>query len=243
VISSNLQKHYRQYLPDSDILVNPILVSEDSHQKIDWPSYHATEHRLKDLYKGKRLLVYSGSFGEKDGIFVLIEALGRIIRQYPEAFMVMTGRNDNEQLMEEVRKHISRLKLQDNTRMVGFVNADELLCYNSMADVLFVCRSNSAFANHGFPWKLGEYCMTSKPVIATDVSDIRMYFTDNLDLFIVEPDNPDAIAGKVLEIFGHYQHALDVARLGKMAALTNFGYFQKAGEVVKFIHPKQSNNS
>lgn len=240
VISSNLQRHYKQYLPERKILISPILVSENSHRKIDWHSYLGTEKKIKETYKNNKLLVYSGSFSEKDGLHVLIDAIAKVKMKFPATIMVMTGRNDNEQLMTEVENHIQRLDLRDNTFMAGFVNAEELLCYNSLADILFVCRSNSPFANHGFPWKLGEYCMTSKPIIATDVGDISKYFTDNENLFIVEPGNADAIAGKVIEIFENYEHAVKVANRGKVNALHNFGYYEKASDIAKFIHNTQS---
>jgi glycosyltransferase involved in cell wall biosynthesis len=224
VISSNLKKYYLKYLPESKILINPILVSEATHKTVSSQSVEIVKQRLQASLKGKRLLVYSGSFGEKDGIFYLIDAFAEVVKTYPDTVFVMTGKNANEAFMTEIKNYIQRLGLQDKIQLVGFINADELLCYNMLADILLACRSNSAFANHGFPWKLGEYCMTERPVIATNVSDIEKYFVNNENLFIVEPNNPAAIAEKVKYVFNDYQHALK-----------EFGYFEKAKDVIDFI--------
>ena len=235
VISFNLKKHYLKYLPESKILINPILVSEKIHKSINKQSIDIVQERLQAAFKDKRLLVYGGSFGEKDGLFYLIEAFAEIVKKYPDTVFVMTGKNDNELIMNKITEYINNCSLKEQIQLVGFVNSDELLSYNYMADVLFVCRTNSPYANHGFPWKLGEYCMTGRPIIATRVSDIEQYFKDNADLFIVEPNNSKAIAEKIAFIFDNYDKALIVAKKGKETALKCFGYQEKTREIIEFI--------
>jgi glycosyltransferase involved in cell wall biosynthesis len=235
VISSNLKKHYLKYLPESKILINPILVSEEIHKSINTQSIDIVKVRLQATFKNKRLLVYSGSFGEQDGLFYLIEAFAEIVKKYPDTVLIMTGKNANEIIMNKVRNYIRQYHLEDNIQLTGFVNFDELIAYQTMADILLVCRSNSPFANHGFPWKLGEYCMTAKPIIATRVSDIEEYFINNESLFIVEPDNPKAIAEKVNYIFEDYEHALSIAKKSKEIALKEFGYLKRVKEFIAFI--------
>jgi glycosyltransferase involved in cell wall biosynthesis len=234
VISSSLKKHYLKYLPESKILINPILVSESIHNGINLQSVDAVKEKMQQTFKGKRLLVYSGSFGEKDGIFYLIDAFSEIIKTYPDTVFVMTGKNHSEAFMDKIKTYIKDRHLEEKIQLPGFVNADELLCYNMLADILLACRSNSPFANHGFPWKLGEYCMTERPVIATRVSDIDDYFVNDESLFIVAPNNPAAIAEKVKYIFSDYTNALAVAKKGKAVALKEFGYLEKAADVINF---------
>ncbi len=239
VISSGLKQHYLKYLPESKILINPILVSEDSHKSINRESFEIVKAKLAATFKGKRLLVYSGSFAEKDGLFYLIEAFAETVKKYPDTVFVMTGKSPSEVLMNKVRNHIKEYNLEDKIQLVGFVNSDELLSYNTLADILFVCRSNSPFANHGFPWKLGEYCMTAKPIIATRVGDIEDYFVDGESLFVVEPNNPKAIAQKIAYIFDNYEQALLVGKKSRVAALQEFGYLEKSKEVITFRKQNQ----
>jgi glycosyltransferase involved in cell wall biosynthesis len=58
--------------------------------------------KLVGKVKGKRLLVYSGSFGEKDGVYYLIDAFNEIVKKYPDTLFVMTGKNDNELIMNKI---------------------------------------------------------------------------------------------------------------------------------------------
>ncbi len=235
VISDNLKTFYKKSISESKILINPILVSDNIFKTIDRNEYETTKKNLEKTYAGKRILVYSGTFGEKDGLYYLVEAFAEVVKTYPDTVFIMTGKGFGDDLMNRIKKHIKDHGVEDKVNMVGFVNAVELLCYNTMANVLFVCRSNSPYANHGFPWKLGEYCMTEKPIIATRVSDIADYFVDNESLFIVEPNNPQAIAEKTKYIFEHYEAALEVGKKSKAVALKTFNYFEKATEVANFI--------
>jgi glycosyltransferase involved in cell wall biosynthesis len=152
----------------------------------------------------------------------------------------MTGKNQNELIMNKIIEYRDKCPQKEKIQLVGFVNSEELLSYNSLADVLFVCRTNSPYANHGFPWKLGEYCMTSKPIIASRVGDIELYFKDNETLFIVEPNNSKAIADKISYVFDNYDKALLVAKNGKVNAMNCFGYLERTKDIISFI--KKNNN-
>lgn len=235
VISTNLKNYYLNYLPERKILINPILVSENTHRTVDTASVQIIKEKIQNKLQGKRLLVYSGSFGEKDGIFYLVDAFAEVVKTHPDTVFVMTGKNANTTFMDLINNYIKQKGLEEKIQLVGFINADELLCYNMLADILLACRSNSAFANYGFPWKLGEYCMTGRPIIATKVSDIENYFINNENLFIVEPNNPSAIAEKISYIFNNYENALQVAQNGKKTAQDKFGYLAKSKELVDFI--------
>jgi glycosyltransferase involved in cell wall biosynthesis len=240
VISSFLKNHYLNSLPESKILINPILVSHNTFKTIKTDDIDLIKNKLVEKIKGNRLLVYSGSFGEKDGVYFLIDAFNELVKTYPDTLFIMTGKNQNELIMNKVVEYRNRCPQKEKIQLVGFVNSEELLCYNSLADVLFVCRSNSPYANHGFPWKLGEYCMTSRPIIASRVGDIELYFKDNESLFIVEPNNSKAIAEKISYIFDNYNKALLVAEKGKDRALKCFGYLERTKDIISFI--KRNNN-
>jgi len=240
VISSYLKKHYLKYLMEDKILISPILVSQNMQNTTMRNTKYIAKEKLDLKCNCKYLLVYSGSYGEKDGIFYLIDAFAKVVKKYPDTLFIMTGKNDSKIIMSSVESYIHLHNLQDYMQLVGFVNSEELFYYNHFADILFACRTNSPFANHGFPWKLGEYCMTCKPIIATKVSDIELYFKDNDDLLIVEPSNSKAIADKIDFVLSNYDEALVIANKGKETALKNFGYLEKTREIIDFI--KVNNN-
>jgi glycosyltransferase involved in cell wall biosynthesis len=77
--------------------------------------------------------------------------------------------------------------------------------------------------------------MTGKPIIASRVGDLELYFKDNETLFIVEPNNSKAIAEKISYIFNNYEKALLVAKNGKDNAIKCFGYLERTKDIISFI--------
>ena len=57
-------------------------------------------------------------------------------------------------------------------------------------------RTDSAYANAGFPFKLGEFLASGKPVIASNVSDVGKFFTDRHDTMLVKPGECKEIDNK-----------------------------------------------
>ncbi|MGC4100569.1 glycosyltransferase family protein [Ferruginibacter sp.] len=100
VISKNLKTFYSKSLPENKILINPILVSDHSFKTVE-QSFEAVKQKLEAKFKGKRMLVYSGTFGEKDGLFYLVEAFAEIVKKYPDTVFVMTGKGFGDDLMNK----------------------------------------------------------------------------------------------------------------------------------------------
>jgi glycosyltransferase involved in cell wall biosynthesis len=241
VISSYLKLHYLKYLPESNILLSPILVSKDMNYRTAL-SIEKTKDKFESIIKYKRILLYSGSYSEKDGVHYLIDAFNEIVRKYPDTLFIMTGKNHNETIMDRVKEHIEHLNLQNKIKLLGFVGYEELYYYKSNADILFAYRTGSSYANYGFPWKLGEYCMIGKPIIASKVGDLGEYFKDGEDLFMVEPDNSKYIVEKIIYIFDNFNKALIVAKKGTETALRNFGYIDKTKEIIEFLKYNNETN-
>lgn len=233
VISTFLKKHYLKYLPENKVMISPIFVDP-----LEQPNSKILDKlkSFKKRYQDKKILVYSGTFAEKDGIHYLLDAFSILLKKIPNAYFIMTGKSPRIKTMQDIRSHISNLDIEKSTLLTGFVSREELACYNMIADILLVCRTNSDFANFGFPWKLGEYCMTKKPILATRVGDIELYFTDNKDIFLAEPENVVSIKTKMEFILTNYKLSTEIAINGFYTSKKHFNYISETEKVIKFIN-------
>jgi glycosyltransferase involved in cell wall biosynthesis len=75
-------------------------------------------------------------------------------------------------------------------------------------------RTNSAYANAGLPFKLGEYLATGKPVIASDVDDLSIYLRNREDAFLVNPGDINALEQAMEYCIDNYPAAVKVGRSG-----------------------------
>lgn len=230
VISSHLKKHYRRYLQEPQVMVSPILIDPNEE-----PAACGNPSQWREKFPGKSLVVYSGTFAEKDGVTFMLEAFARVLSSGLKTCFILTGAGDPKH-MDQARRDIKRLNLGSHCHMTGFLSTGSLRALHQSARLLLACRSRSPFAQHGFPWKLGEYCMTGIPVLATDVGDIKTYFKNGEDLFLAEPNDPRSIATAIISILSNPDLALRVGRAGRGAARSHFHYIPRCKEIASFIH-------
>jgi glycosyltransferase involved in cell wall biosynthesis len=242
VISKRLEQFYKQR--GCVVYVSPILVdpegrtSEDRGQRSEVGASPLTPDTVPYLCPGCKVLVYSGTFEEKDGVHYLLDALQLLIKDVPDILLVMTGqalRRGGEQIMQRVHEHIERAGLQNHVKLTGFVPRAELEHINERADLFLVCRTNSRFANFGLPWKTGEYTMTGKPMVATDVSDLSYYFRDRESIFLAKPEDPHSIADTIRTALGNQELARSVGARGYQVAAAAFDYRVHGRNTVKFV--------
>ncbi|MFH1319946.1 MAG: glycosyltransferase family 4 protein, partial [Bacteroidota bacterium] len=179
VISEYLKNKYLKLKAEKVILV-PI-TAKSNHN----------EHKKE--FNSPLQVVYAGTFADKDGVSDIIKGFGSFNNLYKKAQLILTGKSAQQLLYTE------KYRNQDNIIFTGFVPDDEFYQLLRNADVLCMCRTESDFANAGFPFKLGEYLATGNPVICTKVSDVEIYLTDN-DAYLIDPDNPQQICDALTEI-------------------------------------------
>ena len=151
-------------------------------------------------------LVYSGSFGVKDGIQFLIDAFNKVSNKYPSLRLTLIGTAN-----EDIYKLTSSNK---NITVTGYLVDFEYWKILYSADILCMTRINSPFANAGFPFKLGEYLAAEKVVIATNVSDVGLYLENKKDALLIEPSNSLAIGDAIDYYFENIDRMPNLARNG-----------------------------
>ena len=129
--------------------------------------------------------VYSGSYGKKDGVKLLIEAFNEVDVKHENIQLILSGKINKA--MEIL------IKSSRNIHYVGLVPDVEFYQFLVNADILLMTRINSKYANAGFPFKLGEYLASGNPVIATDVSDIGYYLENMEEVIMIEPSNKNSL--------------------------------------------------
>ena len=138
-------------------------------------------------------VVYAGTFADKDGVSDIIKGFLEFKKSFKEAILILTGKSAQQ---EEYKEKYSNEK---DLLFRGFVEDNDFYPLLRDSDVLCMCRTESGFANAGFPFKLGEYLATGNPVICTKVSDVEYYLGED-DAYLIEPGNPQQITGALLSI-------------------------------------------
>jgi len=189
---------------------------------------------VAEFHRPVRIL-YAGSFGEKDGVEGLIAAFECCARKFPEIELIMVGKGMQERI-EVVRSRISESPQAEHIRYLGFLADQEYFDLLGGCDIPCVVRVQSEFANRGFPFKLGEFLATGRPVIASRVGDIPSYLTDKHNAVLVEPGSVDSITVALEYLLGNQQEALSIGRAGRKVAEAQFDGHSNGRKLLDVIH-------
>jgi|SRR5271157_660687 len=183
---------------------------------------------ISELINAKYFL-YSGTFGEKDGVTFILKAFSLLQKKYSDVMLVLTGDSPGSLNRSHCQAAAEAIGLRPSVSFPGYIPQENLIwCYNH-ALALLVCRSDSAFANTGFPTKLGEYLASGQPVIASGVSDISDYLKDGENALLVPPESPERIYQAMKAVIEESRNAEKIGKAGRMVGIEHFDY-RKVGE-------------
>lgn len=204
VISSLLKEENLKRYPNRKIC----LLSNSTHL--------LSENSICNIHQPLRLL-YSGTYGEKEGVKYLVEGVMLANKNGFSCELYLTGKGTPKDM-----EYINSLAGIKEIHYLGYIEDDELLQQQLNCDVLCMVRTNTKFANYGFPFKLSEYLATGRIVLATKVGDVEKYIKSNKSAYIIEPENSKAIANTIARIIKNPQEAITIAASGHQVMKDTF---------------------
>ncbi len=177
-------------------------------------------HKSDKIQKRKNFkFLYTGTFAVKDGIDFMLNAYKMLFNKHPNIELILTGKTGR---INKNYEYLKNLDINYNIRFLGTIPEDDYYNFLQDSDVLLMTRIGSKYANSGFPFKLGEYLATGKPVVATDVSDVKLYLKDKIDIILAKPSDSDSLYKAMEYALLNYQKCIEIGQNGRNAALKYF---------------------
>jgi glycosyltransferase involved in cell wall biosynthesis len=162
-------------------------------------------------------IFYSGTYGEKEGVNFLIDGVIKALDKGISCNITLSGKAP-QNLINKYCSH----RYSSRITFKGFVSDEELNKLLLDSDVLAMVRTNTEFANYGFPFKLSEYLATGNIVIATKVGDVEDYLTDGVNAYLINPEDSDAVFNVIESIYKDSETACSIACNGLKTAKEKF---------------------
>lgn len=223
----------------SNFLYNKYLENKNSKNKliiiphfIDIDSFriHSLEQKKENEIKR---IGYCGTVIPKNGIFELIKAVLIVIKEISNIELLIIGQVPN-QYLKQIEKIINGV--EKHFIFLGQKTKDEIPKLLNSCDILVNPRKSGTFAEAGFPTKLGEYLACNRPVVATKVGDINLYFENKKELLLAEPDSPLEMAEKIKWLIENPTERDIIAANGFKWAKENLDYIISAKKLINFIN-------
>ena len=178
----------------SAITVVPIAVDAD---RFGQPGTRDPDLAAALGLSGRIVLGFIGSFYHYEGLDLLIAAMPRIRAARPDVALLLVGGNQQEAAL---RAQAAALGLGDAVRFTGRVPHAEVRRYYDLIDFLVYPRRRMRLTDLVTPLKPLEAMAEGRIVLASDVGGHRELLRDGETGFLFPPDDPAALAARVLEV-------------------------------------------
>jgi len=184
------------------------------------------------LKHNKVRLGMCGTLTRENGLLVLLDAFLYLKKQNSAIELLLIGPISQEDSSVVTEKLVG---IVDSVIFTGKVSGEKVPALLSTCNILINPRISGTFADAGFPTKLGEYFATKRPVVATAVGDLNLYFENKRELILVEPDSAEAIADGILLLIRNKELAKQIGIGGFNWARVNVEYKNSARRLLEFI--------
>lgn len=178
--------------------------------------YHYLNETLRSIFYRDRwkrtacepysIFLSQGDYPLK-GFHYLLQAMPRVLEQFPEAHVYVAGSNiiDTDTWQDRMKlsaygKYLRRLirerQLTEHVTMLGRLSAEEMKA-QFLKSHLFVMPS----ALENSPNSLGEAMLLGVPCVAADVGGVHNLLTDGGDGMLYPAGDVEALADRIMEIF------------------------------------------
>ena len=150
-------------------------------------------------------VLYAGVLIPLKGMHHLIHAFARIAKDFPQARLVLVGREENKSYAAELKAQVGRLALTEKVQFVGEVSQAELSVRMRRACVL-VLPSYS----EGLPRVIFEAMAIGLLVIASAISSIPEIVQDGVTGLLVSPGDEAVLAERLRWALEHPGEAREI---------------------------------
>jgi len=165
--------------------------------------------------EGKKVLGFLGSFYAYEGLDLLVAAMPAILKQVPEAVLLLVGGGPQQQALEQ---QIKQLGLEQQVLMPGRVPHSVVNSYYSLVDLLVYPRKSMRLTELVTPLKPLEAMAQGKLLLASDVGGHHELIEDGKTGWLFKKDDLADLTNKVVQILQQQsqpqilQQALDYVR-------------------------------
>lgn len=168
-------------------------------------------------------ILYCGKYIPLHSVETIVKA-AKLLKTEKEIKFKLIGTG---QEYRKIRKIVADEHI-DNIEFVEWMNPEEVAKEIKRSHIVLGIFKRGGKASRVVPNKVFDALAAGAVVVTEDSEAVREFFRDGRQLFLVEPENPEKLAEKIIWIKDNYELALKTAKNGydvvrKIASLDNIG--------------------
>ena len=185
------------------------------------PDKFRDEIRKKYDIKNTFLVLYHGQLHSCQYVRLFLKAIKLILttkdRDYLRFMIVGSGSE-----LRALETFAQDLEIRDKVIFTNFVSHTDIPRYVAAADICVAPFDDNEVTRCKSPLKIVEYMASGKPIVASDVGEVRNML-DGAGL-LVEPGKPEALAKGILELAGNEKLRKTMAAAARQRAETKYNW-------------------
>ncbi|HGE71648.1 TPA: glycosyltransferase [Candidatus Poribacteria bacterium] len=187
-----------------------------------------SSRRILGLPLSKKIICYSGSFEETNGVLLLCEAYRILARKKKDLLLLLTGGGPEKD------------KIISNLLGLEYIYLDlpyDLIPFAiSSSDVLVIPYLSNDFSQYAFPLKLMEYLAACRPIVTTDFGIVSPIIESLLGKeFVCYSTDPNELAEKI-------ENALQMEKVSTRSFAENYSWKKISSKLCEEIKSLLSKN-
>jgi glycosyltransferase involved in cell wall biosynthesis len=188
------------------------------------------------VLQGEKYFMYCGAASYKEVVLFIIDAYNKVNTTNTLLYLVVNGTEADKNVIKDYAANTAK---KDNIKFFSKLTDEELNTLYLNAVALLIPLRNTFQDIARFPHKTGEYLASGNPVIATNVGELKYYFTDKKDMLLAEDYDIDLYADKMQYINENPDAAKRIGADGKERGRQLFSFRVKAKEINDFMDEMQ----
>ena len=226
--------HFAEFYKDKTLVFpNGIDLNE-----FDYLTPIASLRRELKLPAAGFLVGYSGRFttmGMEKGIPELIKAVAKLIKKYPDLFLVCVGGTVEQIEKYQLDAKASKLPAK-RAIFIGDVTRKTLYRYMRAFDICAMPFPNLPhYAVNMSPLKMFEYMAAKKPIIASDLPSIKEVLRDGCNALLVKPGDSGDLAAKIEMLYKNRSLSNYLATSAFREVKIKYQWVDRGAEEIRYL--------
>lgn len=184
----------------------------------------------KKFEKDADKILYLGHLYLQKGVDILVKAL----KYLPNRKLIIVGGNKKSDI-ERVRKISSDLEVDNQIVFAGCVPHSKVEKYFKGMGVAVIPIINTVGRRlFTSPMKLFEYMAANIPIVASDLPSMREILENGNTAVLVEPENPEALAGGIQKVLEDRKFAQKIAE-NAYKKVKEYTWENRAKKIAEFL--------
>jgi len=225
----------------SDYLVKHVESKEKNLPVIKLPAIcDFNEFHSVESIKSESYLMYCGNILYVEIVEFIIDIFDTLKKEEKyngQLVLVIAGNHEN---WNKIHAKISKLQFGSQIIIKRHLPYMELISLYKGADVLMIPLRNTLQDNARFPHKIGEYSASKRPIISTNLGEVKAYFEDGVSAILADDFSSNSYVNKLATVLSCKTELDKIGEAGYKIGLKSFDYHGQSEDLKKFLLNLQS---